>query len=117
MKEFQIPVEYITDQTIHDVRYVAKDPDNPTPEELAEIIKYGKSWKWKSTHSIDHPEFTKLREQLGTEGYILIERGWWNGDRVLKSFILNGKVFKKDEPFVCAAAMKYHFKRWTTPNK
>jgi hypothetical protein len=54
---------------------------------------------------IDHPEFTKLREQLGAEGYIRIERGWWNGDSVLKPFTLNGWKFKEGNQFPCASAL------------
>lgn len=57
--------------------------------------------------SEDHPEFTKLREQLGAEGYIKIERGWSNGDRVLKPFVLNTKQFKVGDQFSSAGAMKW----------
>jgi hypothetical protein len=55
----------------------------------------------------DTPEFTQLREQLGAGGYIRIERSYWNGDRVLKPFKLNGHSFKKNDQFSCGAAMKY----------
>ena len=58
----------------------------------------------------DHPEFAKLREQLGQDGYIKIERSWWNGDRVTKPFTLNGTKFKAGEPFPCGAAMRSHMK-------
>jgi hypothetical protein len=57
----------------------------------------------------DHPEFARLREQLGEQGYIKIERGWVNGDRVTKPFTLNGLKFKVGEQFSCAGAMDTHF--------
>jgi hypothetical protein len=60
-----------------------------------------------SIGSNDHEEFSKLREQLSNEGYILIQRGWHNGDRVIKPFYLNDKLFEEHETFFCAAAMKY----------
>ena len=60
------------------------------------------------TSSKDHPEFAKLREQLGREGFIRITRSSWNGDMVTKPFTLNGKKFKKNTRFPCGAAMKLH---------
>ena len=54
---------------------------------------------------IDHPEFTKMRNRLEKQGYIQIERRWWNGDRVIKPFSLNGFKFKKHDKFPCASAM------------
>ena len=56
---------------------------------------------------VDHPAFAALREHLGREGYIHIERGWWNGDRVTKPFYLNDVFFDVGKKFVCASAMKY----------
>lgn len=79
-----------------------------THEELIKVLK--DEDKCRSISSIDHPEFTNLREQLGRDGFIRIERGWWNGDRVLKPFLLNNVKFKKGEQFSCAAAMKFHLK-------
>jgi hypothetical protein len=78
----------------------------PTDEELVLIIQ-GKG-KCSVTSSEDHPEFARLREQLGAEGYISIERGWWNGDSVLKPFRLNGRKFKVGAQFSCGAAMGNH---------
>jgi hypothetical protein len=60
-----------------------------------------------SISSNDHEEFAKLREQLGIAGYIKIQRNSWNGDRVVKPFYLNDKLFEEHETFFCAAAMKY----------
>jgi hypothetical protein len=59
-----------------------------------------------------HPEFERFRCQLEKDGYIKIERGWHNGDRVLRPFRLNGKLFKKHEQFPCAPAMGIHLKVW-----
>lgn len=79
-----------------------------THEQLIKVIK-GED-KIGMTSSEDHPDFAELREMLGNQGYISIQRGWWNGDRVTKAFTLNGKRFKKGDSFPCGAAMKYHIK-------
>jgi hypothetical protein len=63
-----------------------------------------------SLSMIDHPSFTATREWLGANGYIKIERGWWNGDRVIEPFYLNGKLFEEGESFPCASAMKGRLK-------
>lgn len=86
--------------------FKGRDPESLTPDELLRILKG--TDKMTSISSEDHPEFTRFREQLGTEGYIRIERGWWNGDRVLKPFTLNGVKFIVGEQFSSACAMKYH---------
>lgn len=83
-----------------------ENPENPTHDDLIKILE-GKH-RSSVTKNVDHPEFAKLREQLGAEGYIQIQRGWWNGDRVIKPFTLNGVEFREDEKFVCGAAMRYH---------
>ena len=77
-----------------------------TDEDLLEVLK-GKG-NCSSMGSDDGPEFKKLREHLGQVGYIRIQRGWWNGDRVLKPFKLNGVKFEADDQFSCGAAMKFH---------
>lgn len=59
----------------------------------------------------DHPAFSNLREYLGREGFIKIERSWWNGDRVLKPFYLNGLLFNKGDQFASASAQSYNAKR------
>lgn len=106
--DFTIDPAYLTDITIHNEwNTYTKDGRVPTDEELILIIQ-GKG-KCGMTSSIDHPEFTKLREQLGELGYISIERGWWNGDRVEKPFTLNGLKFKVGAQFSCASAMAGHF--------
>ena len=80
--------------------------DVVTDEDLVEVLK-GKG-KCSMTGSDDGPEFKALREQLETLGYIRIQRSWWNGDRVLKPFMLNGITFRKDTQFSSGAAMKMH---------
>jgi hypothetical protein len=59
--------------------------------------------------TIDHPKFTELREKLGANGLIEIERGWWNGDRVLKPFYLNKHKFSVGDKFLSAIAMAVMF--------
>jgi len=86
--------------------YKGIDPDNLTPEAMIKILR-GED-KITIHSSKDHPEFDRFREQLGNEGYIRIERGWWNGDRVLKPFTLNGVEFEIGEQFSSACAMKHH---------
>lgn len=83
-----------------------ENPDNPTHDDLIKILE-GKH-RTSVTKNVDHPEFAKLREKLASEGFIRIERGWWNGDRVLRPFTLNGVQFEKEDQFVCGAAMKFH---------
>ena len=79
-----------------------------TAEELISVIK--NPAPAVSIGTMDHPEFACLREQLEQDGYIQVQRGWWNGDRVLKSFQLNDVKFKKGDQFPCAAAMSGHLK-------
>lgn len=108
MKNFSIDEDYLTDVIDRKVYYNV-DMENPSPEDIVLILK-GEHIRSTSTGSKDHPEFAKLREQLGAEGYIQIVRDSWNGDSVLKPFKLNGMKFKKGEQFMCAAAMKYTYK-------
>lgn len=63
------------------------------------------------THgSVDHPSFAALREHLNARGYIKIERGWWNGDIVLKPFKLNTYDFIQGDQFSSACAMGIKFR-------
>jgi hypothetical protein len=108
MKEFTIDPAYLTSVTIHkEWNTYTQNGRVPTAEELLLILR-GEGAR-RITHTEDHPEFTRLREQLGQEGYIQIERGWWNGDRVLKPFSLNGYTFKVDEQFSSADALGVYF--------
>ena len=107
--KFEIELEYVTDVVKYTCRSMVKDPENPTPEELIKILKG--EHEITSCSTIDHPEFTKLRESLGEQGYIRIERGCWNGDSVLRPFTLNNRKFKKGDQFCCAAALRYDLKK------
>ena len=106
---FELDPEYITDVTIRQEWNIHTNKDIITDEDLVEVLKGRGSYS--STHSEDHPEFAQLRDRLGELGYISIERGWWNGDRVLKSFTLNGVLFEPGEQFCSAAPMKFHLER------
>ena len=79
-----------------------------TADQLVNIIK-GKD-RCSTSSSEDHPEFTQLREQLGHDGYIRIERGWWNGDSVIKPFILNNYQFNQGDQFPCSIALQSRLK-------
>lgn len=104
LKEFYIDEQYITDETVRTERDLIKDRSNISHEDLIKILK---GWDKSVTISNkDHDEFTKLRNQLEKLGYIKTERGWWNGDRVLKSFKLNGWTMRKGHKFPCAAALR-----------
>jgi hypothetical protein len=99
---------FLTSVTIHSEWSMFKNKTELTEEELVKVIK-GED-RCSSTSSDDHPEFKKVREQLGKDGYLEIQRGWWNGDRVAKAFTFNGAKFKKGETFPCGAAMAGHLK-------
>lgn len=104
MNKFYIDNQYLTDVT-YENKYYTVDIKNPTPDDLVTILK-GHHEVITVGHR-NHPEFQKLREYLGESGFIKIENGWWNGDYVLKPFKLNDVLFKRDDKFVCAAAMKH----------
>lgn len=104
IKQFTIDESYICDVTVRTETSTLKDPKNPTHEDLIKILK-GHDKMISISHK-DHDEFTKLREQLGREGFIKIERGWWNGDRVLKTFKLNEWTLRKGHKFLSASAMR-----------
>jgi hypothetical protein len=102
--KFTIDEQYICDVTVRIEHDFIKDRKNPTEEDFIKILKgYDKS---VSISNKDHDEFTRLRNQLEELGYIKCERGWWNGDRVLKPFMMNEWKFHKGHKFPCAAAMK-----------
>jgi hypothetical protein len=106
---FEIDPEYVTEVTVYQTYYRHADKESLTNEELIEVIKNPVVGSMHGTE--DHPEFTKLRDQLEAQGYIRCERNWSNGDRVLKSFTLNSVAFEPGEQFCCAGAMQYHLKR------
>lgn len=107
IKKFYIEPEFLTSITVTTAYPIQQQPNETIEDFLVRKIQSTVPAA-VITSSRDHLEFTKLREMLGDMGYISIERGWWNGDRVLKKFYLNDVVFEKDEKFMCADAMKYH---------
>jgi hypothetical protein len=108
LKQFTIDEQFICDVHVYKEwgMYEHIPVDQLTPEQVFKIIK-GED-RCSSRSNKDHDEFTKLRNQLEELGYIKTERGWWNGDRVLKPFTLNGVEFEIGEQFSSACAMKYH---------
>ena len=103
LRHFEIDEAYICDVTVRTEHDFIKNRDRLTNEDLVKILKgYDKG---VSISNKDHDEFTKLRNQLEELGYIETQRGWWNGDRVLKSFKLNGWTFRKGHKFPCASAL------------
>jgi len=106
MINFEIDPLYLTDITIHK-KWISEAYYELNDEEKVLALLKGKNYNCSSMSSDDHPEFKKLREQLGQEKFIKIQRRWWNGDVVLKPFTLNGAKFKKGEQFSSGAAIKY----------
>lgn len=108
LREFYIDEAYLCDITVVREGNTYTDRGRvPTAEETLELLK-GKG-AWRMVGHEDHPEFAKLRQQLEDLGYIKIERGWINGDRVTKSFKLNGYIARKGWQFSCATALGGHF--------
>jgi hypothetical protein len=104
LKQFQIDEKFLCSVTVKKEMTFVIEEGNP-------LLSYNESLKpgnnvVTSTSFEDHPEFTKLRNLLEEQGYILTQRGWWNGDIVLKSFSLNGYTFRKHDKFPCASAIK-----------
>lgn len=60
--------------------------------------------------SVDHPAFAALRKHLDQRGFIEMQTGWVNGDRVIKPFCLNEVYFGVGDKFVSACAMAGHLK-------
>ena len=99
-KQFKLKREHITSVS-HTEHIVLEVP----PEARALFKTFDHKLEGEAYSIIDHPEFTKIRNRLEKQGYIQIERGWWNGDRVIKPFSLNGFKFKKHDKFPCASAL------------
>ena len=109
LREFYIDEAYLCDITVVRKGNIYTDNNKePTAEETLELLKGNGAWRIIGNE--DHPEFKHLREELGRLGYIDIERGWINGDRVRKSFKLNGYIARKGWKFTCATAMGCHFR-------
>jgi hypothetical protein len=89
-------------------RSLLSNPEQPTDDDLIKILKNEHQCSYSSDD--DHPEFKKLRANLGEKCYIAIQRGWWNGDIVVKPFKLNGVLFRKGSSFHCGDALAYTLK-------
>lgn len=109
MREFFISEEYLTDVPNNHIKYKYDTTKELTHEQLVDILVNGNIQYTSLSHK-DHPEFTKLRKELESLGYINVCTYSSNGDRVLKPFKLNGKRFNKNETFYCACAMRSHLK-------
>jgi hypothetical protein len=106
LKEFYLDESLAWNVTLHQKWNSYLNKEVVTDEDLIEVIKgHGDC---STISSDDSPEFKILRNQLEELGYIKCQRNWWNGDRVVKSFKLNGNRFKKGEQFSCGAALKFH---------
>lgn len=108
MKTFTLDPAYIASVTIYKEWNMYAGNKDSTEEDLVKVLK-GEG-KCSMTSSADHPEYAALRERLAAEGYIMIERGWWNGDVVTTPFLFNGYRFKKGDQFPSGAAMSGHLK-------
>ena len=106
MKKFYIDIAYVVDVMVRTEHTIKKAWDESSEDFLVRKLKH-EGGSMYSISNKDHDEFTKLREQLCNDGYITIERMWWNGDRVIKPFYLNDVKFSKGDKFVCASAMKW----------
>jgi len=106
LKQFYLDETLEWHLTIHKEYNSYLNKDVVTDDDLVNALKG--IGNWSSTGSDDGPEFKALRNQLEELGYIECQRSWWNGDRVLKPFQLNGLRFKKGEQFSCGAALKFH---------
>lgn len=104
---FTIDSQYLTSVTVRQEWSIYADREDLTPEELIKMLK-GEG-RCSSVSSIDHPEFTRLRDQLESDGYIKTQRNCWNGDTVLQSFTLNGYIFRSGDRFPCADALRLDF--------
>ena len=107
MREFLIPEEYLIDVAVRYTKYKYDTTKELTNEQLVDILVNGNIQYTSLSHK-DHLEFTKLRKELESLGYINVCTYSSNGDKVLKPFKLNGKRFKKNETFYCACAIKSH---------
>ena len=103
--KFEIDEQYLRSVVVIVNLNPYKDHTELTPEELVNAMSVDWSKQSYSTSMVDHPVFEELREKLSAEGYIKIQRGWSNGDTVLKPFELNGYRLKKNETFPCAPAL------------
>jgi len=91
MKSFRIDKKYL--KSVDDTRTITF------------FMPSGQKIEGTTIGTKDHPKFTEFRNKLEKLGYIKTERSWYNGDRALKSFIVNGMKLKKGDKFCCACAL------------
>jgi hypothetical protein len=113
-----IPANWILDYATSIGAYVQLELDLGTPpwvfvrpEDLTSItvqtsIYSSQGKKSGAISSIDHPSFSKTKEQLVNSGYIE-EAPWINGDTVLKPFYFNNVLLDVGDKFLCASALGY----------
>lgn len=106
LASFKLDESVMVDQIIRETVNPYAGRDDLTDEELLKAI--AGQGIYTSTRNQDHPDFTALRDLLEAQGYITTQRNYWNGDRVVKPFLLNGVEFKQGAKFPCAAAMRHH---------
>lgn len=97
LTEFTIDEQFLCSVTTHEEGSIYAGRESLTEEELLRVMMGGD--RWTMTGSRDHEEFARLRDRLEAEGYIRCERGWWNGDRALREFTLNGVQFNEGDKF------------------
>lgn len=107
MKRFYIDINYVTSVTVTTTHTIRQRTDELDEDFIVRKLKTNFTSGY-SVHCEDHPEFNKLREQLGKDGYIEIVKNCWNADTVLKSFYLNDVLFSKRRQFLSASALHYH---------
>ena len=99
---------YQQDLDLSDPFWIFVDPKYLTSAQNG--ISYVKGFRRGGfTGTEDPPRFRDARDFLEREGYINVERGWINGDTVLKPFFFNNILMKKGARFPCGAAMAYGF--------
>lgn len=110
MRAFRLPAHAFSIVVIRKEWSMYARKETLTDEELADVL-VGKD-RCISTNSEDHAEFAELRNLLGAQGFIHIEREWWDEDRVLRPFSLNRKRFNRGDKFVSAGAMKFDLRHY-----
>lgn len=103
MKSFRINKKYLT--SVDDTR------------DITFVMPSGEKVEGTTIGTKDHPKFTEFRDKLEKLGYIKTERAWNNGDRALKSFIVNGMKLKKGDKFCCACALGIQISVYKEYNK
>ena len=110
LPEFEIDPQFLTDVTVIERSSKFDGRTDLTQQEMIELLEG--QHIWTCTKSENHPVFANLRNVLEAQGYISVEKRWWNGDRVLEPFKLNGIIFGVGDQFPCASAMSGHLKYW-----